>query len=141
MIRPRRWIIACLTVGVVLRLTFALLYWVHQPLTHDEREYLALARSVANGQGFSYPSDEPEPGTGQRFGRAPGYPLFLAAIGVSTPVEAVPVRVKVAQALLGTACIWLIAAIATSAGGARAGVVAAAIAAVYPPLVFIPRMR
>jgi hypothetical protein len=137
-IPPRRWIIACLAVGLLLRLTFGLLYWVHQPLTHDEREYLALARSVANGRGFSYPSDEPEPGTGQQFGRAPGYPLFLAAIGVIAPVEAVPMRVKVAQALLGTACIWMIAAIATSAGGARTGMAAAAIAAVYPPLVFMP---
>ena len=47
-------------------------------------------------------------------------------------------RVKVAQALLGAACIWMIAAIATSAGGARTGMAAAAIAAVYPPLVFMP---
>ena len=29
------------------------LYWVDKPLTHDEREYLALARSVARGDGFT----------------------------------------------------------------------------------------
>jgi len=136
---PRqRWIVFWIAIGVALRLAFAFGYWVHQPLTHDEREYLALARSVAHGQGFTYPADEPEPGTGQRFGRAPGYPLFLAAIGVRTPVDEVPARVKIAQSLLGGAIIWLIASIATSAAGARAGLVAAAIAAIYPPLVFMP---
>lgn len=138
MIPRQRWIVFWIAIGVALRLAFAFGYWVHQPLTHDEREYLALARSVAHGQGFTYPADEPEPGTGQRFGRAPGYPLFLAAIGVRTPVDEVPARVKIAQSLLGGAIIWLIASIATSAAGARAGLVAAAIAAIYPPLVFMP---
>ena len=40
---------------------------------------LGLFGSVARGDGFTYPADEPSPGTGQQFGRAPGYPLFLAA--------------------------------------------------------------
>jgi 4-amino-4-deoxy-L-arabinose transferase-like glycosyltransferase len=136
---PRqRWIVFWIAAGVALRLAFALGYWVDQPLTHDEREYLALARSVARGQGFAYPADEPEPGTAQRFGRAPGYPAFLAAIGVTDPVDEVPARVKIAQSLLGGAIIWLIAGIAASAAGARAGQVAAVIAAIYPPLVFMP---
>jgi len=134
----QRWIVFWMAVGVALRLAFAFGYWVHQPLTHDEREYLALARSVTRGQGFTYPADEPEPGTGQRFGRAPGYPLFLAAIGVKDPVEEVPARVKIAQSLIGGAIIWLIASIAASAADARAGRAAAIIAAIYPPLVFMP---
>jgi len=117
---------------------FALLYWVNQPLTHDEREYLALGRSVARGEGFRYPVDEPAPGTAQQFGRAPGYPLVLAALGVTIPSEHAPRRVQIAQACLGAAGIWLIAAIAGRAAGSRAAVVAAAIAAVYPPLVWMP---
>jgi 4-amino-4-deoxy-L-arabinose transferase-like glycosyltransferase len=124
--------------GLLLRLAFALFYWVDQPLTHDEREYLALARSIARGNGFTYPADEPVAGTAQQFGRAPGYPLFLAALGVSTPSDTVPARVKIAQAIVGTIGIWLIAAIAARAAGPKAGTVAATIAAVYPPLVFIP---
>ena len=63
-------VVACVAFGLALRLAFALLYWVGQPLTHDEREYLALARSVARGEGFQYPADEPSPGTAQQFGRA-----------------------------------------------------------------------
>jgi hypothetical protein len=134
----RRWIVACVALGLILRLIFGLFYWTGKPLTHDEREYLALARSLVRGDGFSYPTDEPSPGTGQQFGRAPGYPLFLALLAVKEPVDVVPVRVKVAQAVVGTLGVWLIAAIALGAAGPRAGVTAAALAAVHPPLVFMP---
>jgi hypothetical protein len=124
--------------GLVLRLAFALFYWVGQPLTHDEREYLALARSVARGEGFTYPADEPSPGTGQQFGRAPGYPIFLAALGVTSPSDHAPRRVQIAQACVGALGIWFMASIARRAAGDRAAIVAAGIAAVYPPLVFMP---
>jgi hypothetical protein len=46
--------------------------------------------------------------------------------------------VQIAQALLGTTGVWLIAAIAGRAAGPHAAVIAAAIAAVYPPLVVMP---
>ncbi len=131
-------LIGCVVVGLMLRLAFALFYWVDQPLTHDEREYLALGRSVARGEGFHYPADEPRPGTAQQFGRAPGYPLFLAALRVMEPRERAPRRVQIAQAVVGALCVWLIASIAGRAAGPRAAVAAAAIAAVYPPLVWMP---
>jgi hypothetical protein len=136
--RWRRWIVASLVVGFALRLAFALVYWMGQPLTHDEREYLALARSIARGDGFVYPADEPVSGTAQRFGRAPGYPLFLAMVHVTEPVDSVPARVKIAQSIVSTVGVWLIALIAGRVAGARAAVAAAWIAALYPPLVFIP---
>jgi 4-amino-4-deoxy-L-arabinose transferase-like glycosyltransferase len=129
---------AFVLLGLALRLAFALVYWQQQPLTHDEREYLALGRSVARGDGFTYPSDEPAPGTGQRFGRAPAYPLFLAGLQVTAPGDHAPRRVQIAQAFLGAAGVWLIAAIAGLAAGPRAAAIAAAIAAVYPPLVAMP---
>ena len=138
MTSTRRVVIACVFVGLALRLAFALLYWLNQPLTHDEREYLALGRSVARGEGFQYPADEPRPGTAQQFGRAPGYPLFLAALGVTQPVEHAPRRAQIAQACVGALIVWLIASIAGRAAGPRAAVIAAAIAAVYPPLVWMP---
>ena len=134
----RRWIAGCVLLGLALRVAFALLYWVDQPLTHDEREYLALGRSIARGDGFRYPADEPPPGTGQQFGRAPGYPVFLSALGVREPAEHVPRRVQIVQASLGAVGIWLIAAIAGRAAGPRAAMTAAAIAAIYPPLVWMP---
>ncbi len=134
----RRWVIACVLAGLALRVAFALFYWVGQPLTHDEREYLALARSVARGEGFRYPADEPSPGTAQQFGRAPGYPLFLAAVIEPLPVHQAPRRVQLAQAVVSAIGIWLIAAIAGRAAGPRAAVAAAAIAACYPPLIWMP---
>ena len=81
--RARRIVLAAALAGLCLRLLFGLVYWVDKPMTHDEREYLALARSLANGRGLVH-DEAIEVGTGQRFGRAPGYPAFLAAIGAGT---------------------------------------------------------
>ena len=136
-LRARRHIALAAMVGLALRLAFGLVYWVDKPLTHDEREYLALAGGLAEGRGFVY--TEPPAGTTAQFGRAPGYPAFLAAIGAGsrTPTAA-PVRVKVIQGILGAFGVWLIALAARDAAGLRAGIAAAWISAVYPPLVWIP---
>ena len=76
----RRWIAAAALVGFALRLAFGLVYWTHQPLTRDEREYLSLARSLAAGRGYVYDSEVLN-GPIEPFGRAPGYPVFLALTG------------------------------------------------------------
>jgi len=133
----RRWIVACVAAGLLLRLAFALWYWVGKPMTHDEREYLALARSLALGKGFTYalPADPSGP---PRFGRAPGYPVFLALVGGGArEFDATPPQVKLAQSVVGAIGVWLIGAIARRAAGPRAGVAAAWLAAIYPPLVWI----
>src|SRR5688500_1294799 len=135
--RSRQLVFAAAMVGLALRLAFGLVYWKDKPLTHDEREYLALAESVAAGRGFTYPADH-DASTSPRFGRAPAYPAFLALLGVEAHVAAAPVRVKVVQAVLGALAILLIAALAHEAAGTRAAAIAAGLAAVYPPLVFIP---
>ena len=101
--RARRVILAAAAAGLVLRIAFGLFYWTGKPLTHDEREYLALAQSVASGRGFVY-APTFETGTAQQFGRAPGYPLFLALIGAGrASSEATPASVKVAQSIVGAA--------------------------------------
>jgi hypothetical protein len=133
----RRILLAACAAGFLLRLAFGIFYWNGKPLTHDEREYLSLAANIAAGRGFVY-EETLETGTGQQFGRAPGYPLFLAAIGARNDGGGTPLRVKIAQSLVGAAGVWLIGLIASRAAGARAGAVAAGIAAVYPPLVTIP---
>jgi hypothetical protein len=127
--------VAAAALGLVLRLAFALLYWTGQPMTRDEHEYLALARGLMTGAGFTYPGDV-EVGTGQQVGRAPGYPLFLALLDAGRPVpQAVPARVKVAQSFVGALIVWLIGLLAFNSVGPRAGVAAAFVAAVYPPLI------
>lgn len=136
--RPRRLIAVAALAGLVLRLAFALLYWVDKPLTHDEREYLALAQSVAAGRGFVYDASH-ETGTAQQFGRAPAYPLFLVAIGAgSGEHHASPVRVKIAQSVTGAIGVWIIGLLAWRALGPRPAAIAAAIASIYPPLVWMP---
>jgi hypothetical protein len=136
--RARRLIILAAAAGLALRLAFGFFYWIDKPLTHDEREYLALARGVASGLGFAY-DDAHDSGTAQRFGRAPGYPLFLAALDAGRPAPTqTPTRVKVAQSLVGGVTVWLIGLIALYCAGPRAGVWAAGIGAVYPPFVSLP---
>jgi hypothetical protein len=124
-----------LVTAFVLRAGFGMLYWTGKPLTHDEHEYLALAASLAAGQGFTYV--EPAAGTTAQFGRAPGYPVFLALIGAgSTSATTTPTRVKLIQAALGTLTVWLVAS-AAGRVGLTASIVAAWLAAIYPPLVWI----
>lgn len=135
--RARQLIFAAAIVGLAARLAFGLFYWVDKPLTHDEREYSALARSVAAGRGFTYDPGH-QTGTAQQFGRAPGYPLFLALIGApDADAVSTPLRVKVAQSLVGAVVVFLIGLIALRSRGPRAGIVAASIAAVYPPLAWM----
>jgi hypothetical protein len=122
----------------MLRLAFGFGYWVDKPLTHDEREYLALGVNLAEGRGFTYPPQpegEPAP---ERFGRAPLYPLFLAGLAAATgPLDSL-VAVKIAQAALGAFGVWFIALTAARIAGPQAAGLAAWAAALYPPLVWIP---
>ena len=133
----RRWITAAALAGLALRLAFGLLYWTNQPLTRDEREYLSLARSLTAGRGYVNDS-EVLGGPVEPFGRAPGYPVFLALAGGGRDVvSAVPTSVKVAQSVVGAIGVLLVAALAGRLAGPRAAMAGAAIAAVYPPLVWV----
>jgi hypothetical protein len=123
---------------LLLRLAFGVFYWTGKPLTHDEREYLALAASVTAGRGVRlWPRDERRHRAAVR--PRPRYPLFLAAIGGgSEDATETPLRVKLAQSFVGAAGVWVIALLARRAGGDGAGTAAAWIAAVHPPLVTMP---
>lgn len=140
-------------VGLVLRLAFGLGYWVGQPLNHDEREYLLLARSLAEGRGFAYTALDGSPLRGEHYGRAPLYPVLLSAVLAVTPASLtgagdgpadIPVApraitvIRVLQAWMGSLTILLIAALARRAAGSRAATAAAWLAAIYPPLVWTP---
>jgi 4-amino-4-deoxy-L-arabinose transferase-like glycosyltransferase len=135
---------AAIVAGLVLRLAFALGYWTGKPLTHDEREYLALATNVWQGRGFTQTLPNEPPANAQQFGRAPLYPLLLAPFTAFDPDLAagrlppdVPTATKIMQSIAGAGAIWLIAAIAGRMAGPRAAAAGAVIAAVYPPLVWI----
>lgn len=130
-------LLAIIVLAVALRLAFALGYWTDQPLTRDEKEYLSLARGLASGAGFVY-DDAAREGGVDPFGRAPGYPAFLALIGGGAAVTPhVPAIVKVVQSLVGGLGIWMVFVLGRRLGGERAGLVAALGAACYPPLIWI----
>ena len=124
----QRWILAAAAAGLIARLAFGLLYWTAKPMTHDEREYLALAQSLQQGRGLHYPPGH-QGGTAAQFGRAPGYPAFLALLAAPGDTDAAPTRIKVAQSVLGALVVWMIGVIAMRAAGLRAGEIAAWIAA------------
>jgi 4-amino-4-deoxy-L-arabinose transferase-like glycosyltransferase len=130
-------------VGIAARLAFALGYWVDKPLTHDEREYLLLARNVAEGRGFAHLQPDGTPVPGEHFGRAPVYPMFLAAVIRVTgapPTADVPLlrAIRIVQAVLGGVLVWLVAWLAGRAAGPEAARAGGWLAAVYPPLVWTP---
>jgi 4-amino-4-deoxy-L-arabinose transferase-like glycosyltransferase len=134
---PIRWLVVAVLVGLLARLAFGFGYWTDQPLTRDEQEYLSLARSLKDGRGFVY--DDVLTSTGvEPFGRAPGYPAFLALVGGGGPAStSVPAVVKVAQAVVGAIGVLMVGVIALRLAGPRAAALAASAAAVYPPLVWI----
>ena len=135
---PRAFVLAVAAVGLAARLAFGLGYWVNEELNRDEVEYMSLARSLAAGHGYVY-DEHVANGPVQPFGRAPGYPVFLALVGggVAGSVERVPASVKIAQSVAGAIGVVLIAVAAFRLGGARSAQAAAAIAAIYPPLIWV----
>jgi 4-amino-4-deoxy-L-arabinose transferase-like glycosyltransferase len=134
---PRGFVLAAAIVGLAARLGFGLGYWVNQTLNRDEVEYLSLARSLVAGRGLVY-DEHVLKGPVEPFGRAPGYPVFLALVGGGTTfTETVPASVKIAQSVVGAGGVVLIALAAFRLGGRRPAMAAAAIAAVYPPLVWV----
>lgn len=133
----RRLVSAAVLAGLVLRLAFAFGYWVDKPLTHDEREYLELAESLAAGHGFHYPAAPAGAPAEARYGRAPLYPAFLAVVRLAGGADAWIRNVRVAQCAVGALGIWWLAVIARRAAGPRAAVACAWLAAVYPPFVWM----
>ena len=134
---PLKLLVVAALAGVAIRLLFGLGYWTGKPLTRDEHEYLSLARSLAAGHGFVYDAALRD-GSFTPFGRAPGYPAFLALAGGGAPeTSEVPASVKVAQSVVGGIGVLLVGLIAHRIGGRRMAAAAAFIAAAYPPLVWV----
>lgn len=101
----------------------------------DALDYHRVALAIANGDGF--PDSVYAPGGGETALRPPGYPAFLALVYKLVPGPDVAAA-QLAQIVLGVALVALVALAATELWGRRAGVAAAALAALYPPLVLLP---
>lgn len=102
---------------------------------NDAFEYDYLARSVAAGDG--YPRSGYLLQGGPSAIRGPGYPYLLGGVYALTGDSIVAGRL--ADALLGALTVLLLYLIARRIWGRRIGLMAAAMAAVFPPLVLLSR--
>ena len=109
---------------------------------YDAGSYLTLASEIAHTGDYTL-SRNPGVGAGGTRGPsayfAPGFPYFLAAVDI---IDGHPARrdgaihpARIAMAVLGTVTVALIGLVALELFGATAGLLALALAAVYPVLI------
>ena len=120
-----------LLAALMLRLGFAMTRPVDAAAIDqlpDQREYLDVAHSLLSGEGFSFT----DPRFDQRVyaHRTPGYPLLLAAAGASVRAA------RIVQAVLDTSTVLAVYLLARRWLSHHASVVAAALVAFNPFLVY-----
>ena len=134
-------ITAILILALVLRIGEVERTSTYRPI-NDAGSYLTLASEIAHTGDYSL-SHNPGSGAGGTKGPsayfAPGYPYFLAAVDVLDGHEvrrdgAIP-GARIAQAVLGTITVALVGLVALELLGEVAGLIALALAAVYPVLI------
>lgn len=133
----RQWLVAILVVAAGLRIAWAL-YATEEPIalvSGDAYSYYYYGQELAAGNGYvGYTSGEPT-------AYYPiGYPAMLAPlfwVVRHTPIpDNLPLAGSLLNAAFGTLSVGLVFVIARRVFGTRAGLVAAAVTAVWPNLVF-----
>ncbi len=130
----RAWAItgALLVVAFMVRVVFVL-FSLDYPLIGDSFDYHRHANAIlASG---TYPESETAPGGGPTAFRPPAYPLFLAAVFALPGPDVLMARL--AQALLGVVTVALIGFVSLRLWGPLVAFVTVAMAAVFPPLIFV----
>lgn len=94
----------------------------------DQREYLVLAQNLSRGQGLKF--DDARFSDEVYAFRTPGYPLFLAALGAKIRL------IRLVQALIDTSTVLAVYLLARQWLSLRAALLAAALAAVNPFLIY-----
>jgi 4-amino-4-deoxy-L-arabinose transferase-like glycosyltransferase len=123
---------AVLLVALAVRVGFVLV--THDLALHnDPADYQRLATNVANGHGFG--PTVLAAGGGPTAFRSPLYPFLLGMLYDVIGVHVTAARLV--QAALGTLTVALIGLTAYRMFGRRVGLVAAAVAAVYPPFLLV----
>jgi len=131
--RPRAALAVVLVVALILRLAALAVESGYEPV-YDSADYDRHAVSIAAGDG--YPQSAIAEDGGPSAFRPPLYPYLLggvyAVVGENAGVEAG----RVLGALLGVLAVALVYAVGRLGWSPRIGLLAAALAAVFPPLVF-----
>jgi 4-amino-4-deoxy-L-arabinose transferase-like glycosyltransferase len=121
-------LIAVLAVAFVARVIAAFMGWdFRNGSDADMYERLAAQLYLAGEWGI--------PGSANPYDFAPGAPLFAAAI-YNLIGDVSPVAARLGLAVAGTAGVLVVYLLGRRLGGSRAGLVAAGLAAVYPPTLF-----
>lgn len=129
-------LVAILAVAFVIRLAAAIHYEI--PPRTDSYDYDRIAASVADGDGYP-PATVFSGGPGPSAFRPPAYPYLLGAVYALTGTADKGQRWeagRILQAVLGVAIVGLVALIAFQVWGPMMALLASAIAAVYPPLIY-----
>ena len=133
--RDLLWLAAILAIALAARVAWIAATDFRPTLSDDAGRYDFLGRSLADNAGFVNPNGH------LTMFWPPGYPFILAALYKLYPHWLIADHtVKAAlllNALLGTATVALVYAIGVRAFGRRAALVAAAITALFPSLVFL----
>ncbi|HEX6237192.1 MAG TPA: glycosyltransferase family 39 protein [Acidimicrobiales bacterium] len=134
--RTRLALAAIVAVAAVLRVLWGLSAEEPREL-RDPVLYMVLADNLADGNGYSY-GDGPSQGPTAYY--PPGYPLFLGGlVSLADALPGSPTTFDIAIAanvVLSTILVLLIFSLGRRLAGAPVGLTAAAVAAVWPNLVF-----
>jgi 4-amino-4-deoxy-L-arabinose transferase-like glycosyltransferase len=123
-------VVAIFAVAVLVRIGYVLVFLRNYHPQTDAQHYIDIATQLAHGHGFA--ADYPYVWVHATAFRPPLYPLLLGTAFAITGVH-----LAVAQAInvvLGSLVVVLIAILATRVGGTRAGLIAAGLATIFPPL-------
>jgi 4-amino-4-deoxy-L-arabinose transferase-like glycosyltransferase len=118
--------------GLTLRLLYALVVMAHVGVGGDGLEFHTLARQLAAGQGYVEPLFL-APAHLPTADKPPLYPLLLAAPGLFGATSVTANRVT--SSVIGATLVIALGLLGRRVAGPRAGLVAAALGAVYPALV------
>jgi 4-amino-4-deoxy-L-arabinose transferase-like glycosyltransferase len=124
---------ALVLVALAIRVIFVLAT-PDYTLVHDAIDYDRHAVSIANGHGFALSYGRPT-----AF-RPPAYPIFVAGVYTLVGTEDKAERIeaaRLANAVVGTGIVALIALIALQLWGWREGLVALALGTAYVPLILV----
>jgi 4-amino-4-deoxy-L-arabinose transferase-like glycosyltransferase len=136
-VRSHRWLLACAAIaaaGLAIRLVYVFAFANASPLVGDAVYYHHAANLLADGKGFIQPflyllyHTAPQPAADH----PPGYIVALAIpsrLGLRSVLDH-----RLFSCLLGTATIVVVGLTGRRIAGERAGLIAAALAAVYPNL-------
>ena len=130
------WLVAIAAVGLAARLVYALAIAPDLPARGDTLLYHFLANGIADGKGYIRPFSELQHGEPlPTAGYPPLYPLYLAAFS-AVGLDSLTAH-RAVSCLLGPVAVVLVGLLGRRVAGERAGLVAAALAAVYPQLVMV----